>query len=159
MASVKAYEVYDTHRRWGQIYTQYQVTITDNDGQDYVEIDMPRNRTGQEVADKMLARLQRSEIKGYIAQIRAGNPVNFSERRFVDSVDLYRGVIFEAFKADIDDDLVFNVISYLNPLSDTQLRSLLDIDQAKVDRIRDKVTAIEAIATARTNYVPEDLDA
>ena len=141
----------------GKVRRRYQVTLTDLNGVDHIDIVGMFNHDpaddGAQVEASVLAQKKEAEIELYKEDIRAGsNP--FMDRGYTWNTreELLKPILDDALSLPATDPLVYNGLPYLELVTDAELMALYSQDQAWVDGVRAKATALLSAKAAMDAY-------
>jgi len=112
------------------------------------------------MASDIEAQLADNEYKEFATRFESGlNPMRDAQNNPIDPAHSTRTAIIRRllrrFLSSPDPVKVMRATKALNNVTDAQMRSLLGINQTKVDAIRIKATQLADIAAAVDAYVPE----
>lgn len=159
MSLVKSVAIY-SERQWsnGLVKRRYQITLTDELGADHISIvgiaiSHPED-DGSDYAENVLLTNKEVEIEQYKQTIRDGGNPFLNDSLWNNRVELLISVLNDALSLPAQDALVINGLPYLVLVSDGELIALFGQDQAWVDRVRAKASALLLGKIALDDYQP-----
>ncbi len=95
--------------------------------------------------------LENSETQKYLDMASSGIEIDpTTNPDYVSKANLLRALIRQAF-LEAGHITAFSIIAIIDSLTDTQIKNAVGIDQAKVNKIRNRVTNLKLIRTAIEN--------
>jgi len=138
---------------------RYQVTLTDLNGNDHVQVvgmfNHAPDNDGSEVEASLLASKKSQEVEQYKDDIREGvNPFQTRGYQWNTRAELLKPILDAALSLPATDALVYNGLPYLEFVTDEELMVLYQQDQAWVDNVRLEASNLLSGKTVLDAYVP-----
>ena len=141
----------------GQVRRRYEVTVSDLEGNEHKEVlgmfNHDINNDGSSVEEGFLNSKKEQETEQYKTAVREGENPFFTVQAFWNTrSELLKAILVDALSLPATGAIVYNGLPFLSHVTDIELITLFDKNQAWVDDVREKASVLLAAKNNLDSY-------